>query len=124
MDTSSTTLLKTLPDFDDLMRMVDEIREMNILKALLDREIKSAEAMIVRDATNNPKYFIGGKPPSMTYVEAVYKYTGFENELLERRAQLAETTANLEALRIKFDTYKVMLDIWRTLSANERISVT
>ena len=120
MNTSVNELIKKLPDYEDFMNLAEMIESVGKQKAILEIQIKTRETEVVRIVTTNPEFFQAGKVPSMALVEATWKYTGIENELVPLRLSLAEQTASLEKLKIKMDIYKTMLDIWRTLSANER----
>ena len=119
-DWSSANILKKLPDFDDMMKVSDEIGDLLLAKLKLEAEIKSKEAETILKVTTDEKYFVGGKPPSMSFADSTYKVTGLAGELIPMRESLAETTANLEKKKIQYDVYKNLLDMWRTLAANER----
>lgn len=115
-------VLTSLPDFEDFLKLAADIREASVNKLTIEKNIKKIEADIVREVTNNPDYFLGGKAPSFNYIDATYKYTGLDGELLPLRSNLIEATALLDELRLRMDIYKNLLEIWRTLSANERAS--
>jgi len=119
-DWSSGSILKKLPDFDDMMNVSSEIGDLLLDKLKLETSIKSAEADTILKVSTEEKYFVGGKPPSMSFAENTYKVTGLAGELIPMREKLAEITANLEKKKIQYDVYKNMLDMWRTLAANER----
>lgn len=120
MKTSSIEVLKTIPDFDDFMKLADEISQLMYTKLYLESEIKNKESDVFKVATTDSKYFQGGKPPATSYVENTYKYTGFDNELMPLRQELSKVVSELENRRIKLDVYKSMIDVWRTLSSSER----
>jgi len=120
MKTSVKDILESIPDFEDFMKLADEIGELSFRRLNLDRLIKASEAFIVRRATSSQEYFIGGRPPSMQYIESTFKHTGFNDELLEIRKELAEVTSELDKKKIQLSIYRDMLEIFRTLSANER----
>jgi hypothetical protein len=113
-----------LPDFDELSKLIDEIGNLSIEKSKLDIKIKFAESEIVRIATTDPKYFQNGKAPSFAYIDSTWKYSGFNNELIPLRNELAEYVSRLEKCKLKFDFYKMLIDVWRSESANSRISIT
>ena len=119
-DWTSAGILKKLPDFDDMMKVSGEIGNLLLEKLKLEAMIKSGEADTIFRVTTEEKYFVGGKPPSMSFAESTYKITGLVGELIPMREKLAEITANLEEKKIQYDVYKNMLDMWRTLAANER----
>lgn len=120
MNTNINDLLKKLPDYEDFMTLADSIELTSKEKARLEIQIKTLETELVKKVTTDPTYFQSGKVPSMVYIESTWKYTGLDNELLPLRLRFSELTAELEKSKIKMDIYKTMLDIWRTLSANER----
>ena len=109
-----------LPNFDDMFELAEEIQELLIKKLVVEVEIKDHEALIMRESMSNEKYFMNGKPPSVAYVTKAYLFTGFEGELLEKRNRLAEVSAKLDGLRLKFDLNMSLIDVWRTKSANTR----
>jgi hypothetical protein len=123
MITDARQIIEKLPDYEDLMEVAEKIKSVSLLKSRIDVQLRSAEAEVVKIVTTDPKYFQGGKAPSMAYIDTVFKYTGLSGELVEQRKILAELTAEIELLKAKMDIYKTALDIWRTLSANERKSV-
>lgn len=123
MRVDSKSLLEVLPDFEDLMTLSEEIRTNSIKKAQLETRLRTREIEVIREVTTNPKYFKDGKQPSMAFIDSTFKYAGLENELIAPRQELAETTAEIDNLKMKMDVYRLMLDIWRTSSANERKSV-
>lgn len=112
-----------LPDFDDMQRAVDQIGELSRNKVLLDIEIKAAEADITRVCTSDPKYYVGGKPPSVAYIESTFKYTGFGGELIDKRKELAALTSALEVARLTYQLLQYKIDVWRSQVANERASL-
>lgn len=109
-----------IPDFDDLMRVVNAISSLSLEKAKLDVELKTAEANIYLEANTNSKYFQNGKSPSVSFVEKTWAYAGFSGELLQLREKLAIFSAKLESCKLEYDAMKMAIEIWRTSSANER----
>lgn len=120
MNTNIDAVLKSIPDFEEFVKLSEEIGDLSFQKLVIEKDIKKAEANIVKEATVNTTYQIGGKTPSMSFIENTYKYTGFDGELLDLRTKLAEITATLEKRRLLLSIYRDMLDVFRTLSANER----
>jgi len=112
-----------LPDIERMFSLIDEISELSFNKIRLELEIKVSEAEIVKEATANDKYYVGGKPPSMSYIESTWKVTGFENELVKLRNELAKVGTDLENSKLKFYFYRDLIDLYRTQSANERINL-
>lgn len=109
-----------LPDFDFLMDMINIIGSLSTKKENLELDIISLEARVVIVATTDEKYFVGGKPPSMSFVEATYKRTGFDGEIMQKRRELAVVSSELEVARKSFDLAKQKIEVWRSLQANER----
>lgn len=122
MNSNTKTLLESLPDFSEFMSVTEEIGKLLYTKLLLEKEIKKLEANVVTEAMVNEKYFIGGKPASMSYIESTLKFTGLDGEIVPLREELARVTGKLEESKLKLYVYKDMLEVWRTLSANERNS--
>lgn len=113
-----------LPDFEDLQKLIDEIRELALKKSLLEIQINCQEAAAVRKATEDPTFFQQGKPLSATYVKAVYEYGGIDGEIIPKREALAVLMAELEAKRAMFGLQKDIIDIWRSEQANQRINLS
>jgi len=120
MEASVKDIYKVIPDFDAFLKLTDEIGELSYKKLVADKDIKRAEANVVIECTTNTKYALGGKPPSMTFIDSTYKFTGIDGEILPLRETYAEVSATLEKRKLELSVYKDMLEVWRTLSANER----
>lgn len=115
----STTAVN-LPDTDTIYNVIEEIANLTMQRNMLDVELKAAESRIVIEATTNQEKFQGGKAPSMAFIESTWKFGGFNGELLSSRKQFAETQAALDRAKLLFDFYKMLVDIYRTESANSR----
>lgn len=122
MNSNVKEIFNIIPDFEEFMKLTDEIGELSFKKMKLEKDIKAKEADVVKVVTSDQKYFSGGKPLSMSFIDSTYKYTGLDNELLQEREALADITAQLEKRKLQLAIYKDMLEVWRTLSANERSS--
>jgi len=118
------TELSTLPDFDDLDRLVEEVRTLSLNAEYLDIFIKVKEAEIIMEYTTNVEKFVSGKVISMTQLKATVAYTGENNELVDKRNELATIRANLEAVKLKLNLERAKIDVWRTQSANERLALS
>jgi hypothetical protein len=118
MNTNLTEILKAIPDFEDFMKLADEIGELSFHKMQLENKLKGREALVFQEAMKKP--LENGKLPSASYVTNAYLHTGFDGELMEDREKLADVTAMLDKKKIQLNIYKDMLDVWRTLSANSR----
>ena len=106
-----------------MFELVKDIREMAIRKSLLDTELKVAEANVTKEVTTNVMYFKNDKPPSQTYIDTTWAYTGLNGELVEKRYELVKLQAEIEYAKASYDLMKLMIEIWRTQSANERIAL-
>jgi hypothetical protein len=112
-----------LPDFDDLQRLIENIGYLSLEKEKLAIDIMMAEANIVRTCTTDAKYFANGKPPTMSFLDATYKQTGFDGELVPLRHQLARVTASLEVMRKTYDLTKNRIEVWRSEQATQRAAL-
>lgn len=117
-------LLEIIPDYDKFVSLTNEIGELLYQKLMLEKEIKSREAEIIKECSTNSAYFRDGKPPSMSFISSTYQYSGISGELLPLREKLAEVSSLLEKSKLKLIVLRDMLDVWRTLSANERMAST
>ena len=121
MKSNLKDIIESIPDFEDFILLTGEISSLSLEKMTLDSDIKAAEAAIMRNSMSNSVHFVGGKAPSVAYIESAYLHTGFDGELLEIRKALAEVTARLEGKKLILSVYRDMLEIFRTVSANERL---
>lgn len=112
-----------LPDFEFVLKLVDEIGSLSKRVMELELTLDIEESRITLVATSDPKYLVGGKPPSQTFIDNSWKVTGFEGELVPLRTELIDNKWKLEVAKSTLDLYKKMIDIWRTQSANERTAV-
>jgi len=111
-----------LPDFDEMINIARQIREKMLIRDHLDAVIKARESEIYKITSTDSRYFSNNKPPSATYIKSAYEFTGLDGELIELREKLSEAIADIEMLRITFDIMKMMVDVYRTESANKRIA--
>lgn len=111
------------PDFDDMMRLAERIGQLHARVSFLDIEIKARIGEVTKIVMNDPKYFLGGKSPSMEYVKSVYHPVGLENEIKRMKLELAEKEAELEESKLRFQVYRDMVTMFVTNSANVRASV-
>lgn len=112
-----------IPDFEDMLKVSAEIRDMSLEKTRLELIIEDSVAKTVRMLTTNAEYYVNGKPPSMSFINATYAFSGINGEIYEYRVKLGNVTAELEFLKNKLTIYRDMIDVWRTISANKRASV-
>jgi hypothetical protein len=120
MDTNAKKVLEALPDFNDAQDLIEHIKEITIAKMRLDADIKAQESTNFNEVMNSPKYMIGGKQPAVSYYENAYKYTGIDGNLMILRDKLSTTTAELEALKSRYELYRQMQDMYKTLTFMER----
>jgi len=111
-----------LPDFDDLQKIIDEIRDLEVEVGIAKIRIKDVENAIVRESVTNPKFFMNGKAPSMAYVESTLKFSGIDGELLPAREALVKLEADLEHKKLTLDLMNSIIAVWRTEQANQRRS--
>lgn len=122
MNSNLSEVLKAIPDFDDFMSITEDIRAINFDKMVVENEIKHRESENFKAVMNKPEYFQNGKPVPVSYYENAYKFTGLSGELLELRQRLSELSALLDQKRLQLSIYKDMIDVWRTMSSNERMA--
>lgn len=109
-----------LPDFEDLTGMIDKIGELSLKKEKLELDISLREADVFRVCMTDELFFMNGKPPAVSYVEATYKRTGLQGDIIPLRVELAEVTARLEVARKSYELMKIKIDTWRSQQATER----
>ena len=109
-----------LPDIDKLYELSELIRDLSFKKGLAKLEIQKEEANITREATNDKKWFVNNKPPSQTYIDNAWKFTGFDGNLLKKREELNHIDVELDDAYREYELLKLLIEIWRTQSANER----
>ena len=120
MNNSSESLLKTMPDFADMLALAEEIKNVSVVKLRTELEIKEMEAKVFQVAMTEEDFKVNGKFPAVSYINETYKHTGITGEIIPKRMMLAEVTSELDMLKRRFSMFEQMLDVWRTLCANER----
>src|SRR4030067_3350055 len=118
MNTNLTEILKSIPDFEDFMNLIDEIGELAFKKMQLENNIKAQETYTFRQVMSQPEFQVNGKPPSVAYAEKAYLFTGFDDAITEDRVELVDITSKLEKKKLQLGVYKDMIDVFRTLSAS------
>lgn len=113
-------ILESIPDFEDFMKLADEIATLSYNKMQLENQIKAKEAQTFAKAIN--EFMIDGKRPSASHVEKAYLHTGINGELLSEREKLAYVSSSLENKKIQLSIYRDMINLFQTVSANERSS--
>lgn len=112
-----------LPDFEEFFAIVEKIKATSLELANLELEIETAEADIIRRATRDGQFFVGGKMPSMEYLKNTFKITGFNGELCPLRKRVIELSVELDFLKKRYEILKIACDLWRTQSSNERLNL-
>lgn len=113
-------ILESIPDFEDFMKLATEIRELSFKKMKLENALKAGEAITFKDAMSKP--LENGKFPSSSFVINAYIHTGLNGELVEDRELLASVASQLEQKKLQLSIYRDMINLFQTVSANERSS--
>lgn len=116
-----------LPDFEDMYQLIEEIRDTQLRVANYKDSLSKAKAEVTQLVTNNDQYWVGGKPPSVSYIKETYHIIGYDpdsKEILDRLSvALAMGETELDALTRKFSLMKEQIGVWRTFEANKRVAV-
>jgi hypothetical protein len=113
-------ILEAIPDFEDFLKLADEIGELSYKKMHKETLIKAMESETFKAAMKEP--LENGKLPSSSFVTNAYLHTGLRGELIPHREQLADISAMLEKRKIQLSIYREMINFFQTVSANERKS--
>ena len=105
-----------LPDFEAMMHGVDIIASLALKVSMQKIKIKMMEVKTVRRGVEE------GLP--VNRIEGAYKYAGYDNEILPERETLATAESELEAARAKMQISQSMTDVWRTIEANKRLTLS
>ena len=106
----------TLPDFEQLMHGVDEIAGLALSVSMQKIKVKLMEVKTVRRGVEE------GLP--VNRIEGAFKYAGFDDEIIPEREDLAKAESELEAARAKMQISQSMVDVWRTIEANKRLTLS
>lgn len=120
MDTNSKKLLEALPDFNDMLKLVEEVKELNVRKMNIESILKGKETEVFRTVMTDDKFKVNGKPPAVSYYDNAYKFTGINGELLEYRDELIRIQTELEMKKAQFDVFKQMIDMFKSLVFQEK----
>ncbi len=112
-----------IPDFEDMFKLAEDIGTLTREKLEYEQKIEYKEAQIVFEVTSNSAYHVNGKVPSMEFIKTTYLRTGFDEEMQVLKAKLNITISKLEKAKLRFQIYRDMIDVWRTISANQRAAV-
>lgn len=114
--------LISLPDLQIVVDTIEKVYKLNLERGKIELYLKLSESDITKQAVNNKAYWVSDKPPSQAFIDSAYKPSGFSGELEEKRYRLIEIDAELSKYKSLLDFYRTIIDIWRTQSANERLS--
>lgn len=112
-----------LPDFDDLVRMVEIIASLELEVGELELKIDSKCADLTKLAMTDPSRYVNQKVPSMEYIKTAVLPVGFDGELVDLRLELNNKEAELHKLKELYKIQLLYIEVWRTHSANERKSL-
>jgi len=110
----------SLPEQDEIANVINKINSLALEVTALEYELEVKEAEIVREATLNEKYFIKEKSQPQEFIKNSWKITGFNGELVELRKLYNFKNTELENAKRSLKLIEMLIDIWRTSSANER----
>lgn len=113
-----------LPDFEDMYKLVLKIKDKTIAASIIEAEIDIRESEISKEVVHNEYYFIKGNPPSQAHIQRAFFPAGLEGELIPKRKELAKLKAEIEYLKMHLDLDKMLIEVWRTESANKRSAVS
>ena len=104
-----------LPDFDEMYETIVHIRNLAVDVAKLELKIKVLEGEV----------FVRGREEGLAVnlVTNAYKTSGWDNEILPLRVELTEKQAELRFLENTLNLYRSKIDVWRSVSANERTGI-
>ncbi len=104
-----------LPDFDRMFELIEEIKRLQIEVSKIDLKLKYEESIIFREGKEQGH--------SVAFIENALKIPGVNNELLETRSYLAEKEAELAAKKHELLLYRDIIEVWRTIQANNRLGL-
>lgn len=115
-----------MPDFDDFEKMAADVARLKADILIAKSNLSQLEAHCMKEALTNSEYWLGGKRPAMNYCEKVVKEIGNTEEdavaLCSYRDQIAVMTEAYQLLQHLITLSRDKLDLYRTLSANQRKS--
>ena len=105
-----------LPDFEEMMHGVDAIADLALEVSMQKIKVKLMEVKTVRRGVED------GLP--VNRIEGALKYAGYDDEIIPERQTLAKAESALEASRSKMQIARSMVDVWRTVEANKRLTLS
>lgn len=113
---SKTMTEVVLPDFEAMMHAVDTIADLAVKVSMQKIKVKLMETETVRRGVEE------GMP--VNRIEGAYKFAGFDNEIVPEREIQAQLEAQLDQEKAKLSISQSMVDVWRTIEANKRLTLS
>ena len=114
----------TLPDFDDLVALTGEVKKSQTNLLLAKAKLDRLKALITKKATQEEKYWVNGRVPSMAFIESNYHVNGLNPQTRKKlhtlQDEIAELAGDLKSQDLLFQVYQDMIGVWRTEAANKR----
>lgn len=112
-----------LPDFEEMLGIADDIGKLTVDLYLAKVALDQTEADIIRTVMTVKEYWgESAKPPAFNYVEATFKAIGYNDitaeALRQDKFRVAEISGALEGMKLRFQTMKEMVDVWKTQQFN------
>lgn len=112
-----------LPDFEEMLGLADDIGKLTVDLYLARVSLDQTEAAIIKTVMTCKDYWGDSpKPPAFNYVEATFKAIGYDDitaeALRQDKFRVAEISGALEGMKLKFQTMKEMVDVWKTQQFN------
>jgi hypothetical protein len=120
METSSKKILDAMPDFNQMLDLLSEIKGLSFKRMKLEKEIRESESLTFTTVMTNTKYFQNGKQPSVSYFDNAWKFTGIDGSTIKLREELITTVTELDARKNIYELYKSMQDMYKTTVFAER----
>jgi hypothetical protein len=105
-----------LPDFDEMQELIQRIKILSFEVSKLDIHIKFLESVTFRKGKEQGL--------AVNYIENAFKTTGFDDEILPLRLELADKMSELNALKHQLELNRSLVEVWRSIQANERMLVS
>jgi len=117
-------LSELVPDFSEFEELTRQAAVLQGKLYLLKYQLKMFEAELITAAMMNRDYWREGKRPTVSYCDKVVVAIGNTKDDTERllafRETIAGTTEELQLALGMIDLMKNKLELYRTISANER----
>lgn len=111
-------------DLELMLKLSDDMATAQTTLLKLKHADTLLKAYIAQTVTSDSKYWVNDKPPTMAYISSHYHVLGHDEETRDALNKMAEQIIELEGdllrLRTKFQIEKDKLEVWRTVSANNR----